>query len=102
RWFFGTIGGLGLLSAAGRFRQNIEENRKIAAANTPSGNFGNARFASAADAEAAGLHDPRGLFLGLHEGEMIFHNGKAHLLTVAPARTGKGISVVTPNLLHWQ
>src|SRR5690606_24643356 len=31
----------------------------------------------------------------------IFHNGKAHLLTVAPARTGKGVSVVTPNLLHW-
>ena len=102
RYFFGTLGAISLLSTAGNIRRNIEENRKIAAANTPSGNFGSARFANAADAEAAGLHDPRGLFLGLHEGEMIFHNGKAHLLTVAPARTGKGISVVTPNLLHWQ
>lgn len=102
RYFFGTLGAISLLSTAGNIRRNIEENRKIAAANTPSGNFGSARFASAADAEAAGLHDPRGLFLGLHDGEMIFHNGKAHLLTVAPARTGKGISVVTPNLLHWQ
>lgn len=101
-WFFGTLGGFAALTAAGRLRQMIEEERKIEAANTPSGNFGSARFASARDAAAAGLHDPRGLFLGVHEGEMIFHNGKAHLLTVAPARTGKGISVVTPNLLHWQ
>lgn len=102
RWFFGTLGGIGLLGAAGQIRQNLEEARKLEAATTPSGNFGNARFASAKDAAAAGLHDPGGLFLGLHEGEMIFHNGKAHLLTVAPARTGKGISAVTPNLLHWQ
>lgn len=100
--FFGGLGCISLIGALGRMRQNMEQNRKIEAANTPSGNFGKARFASAADAEAAGLHDPRGLFLGLHDGEMIFHNGKAHLLTVAPARTGKGISVVTPNLLHWQ
>lgn len=31
-----------------------------------------------------------------------FYSGKAHLLTVAPARQGKGTSVVIPNLLHSQ
>lgn len=101
-WFFTGIGALSLLGAVRRFRQNVEQTRKIAAANKPSGTFGEARFAGKHDAEVAGLHDPNGLFLGIHEGRMIFHNGKAHLLTVAPARTGKGISVVTPNLLHWQ
>ena len=35
------------------------------------------------------------------DGQPLFHRGKAHLLTVAPARQGKGINVVIPNLLHY-
>ncbi|MBK8174351.1 MAG: type IV secretory system conjugative DNA transfer family protein [Rhodospirillales bacterium] len=101
QWFFGILGALSMLTGLNRLNQNLDQDRKIEAANTPSGNFGSARFANKRECAAAGLDDPNGLFLGTHEGEMLFHNGKAHLLTVAPARTGKGISVVTPNLLHW-
>lgn len=101
-WLLGGFGALALIEGVGKFRRNREEARKIKMATTPSGNFGNARFASAEDCATAGLHDPHGLFLGSHDGDLIFHNGKAHLLTVAPARTGKGVSVVAPNLLHWQ
>ena len=99
---FGGTGAVVLYGATRIMRQNCDEARKIAAANTPSGVYGQARFASRQDVAKAGLHDQDGLFLGVHDRKLIFHNGKAHLLTVAPARTGKGVSVVTPNLLHWQ
>ncbi len=35
------------------------------------------------------------------DGQPLFYSGKAHLLTCAPARQGKGIGVVIPNLLHY-
>ncbi|MHA3976482.1 type IV secretory system conjugative DNA transfer family protein [Halovulum sp. GXIMD14794] len=44
---------------------------------------------------------PSGLYLGLMDGQPLFHSGKAHLLTAAPARQGKGINAVFPNLLHY-
>lgn len=66
-----------------------------------SGTFGTADFADAEVIEAKGLFDPHGLYLGLHNGQPIFHKGKAHLLTCAPARQGKGISTVIPNALHY-
>jgi len=102
QWLFGGTGAVVLYSATRIMRQNREEARKIAAATTPSGVYGQARFATRKDIAQAGLFDSDGLFLGVHDRKPIFHNGKAHLLTVAPARTGKGVSVVTPNLLHWQ
>ncbi|MBN9251137.1 MAG: type IV secretory system conjugative DNA transfer family protein, partial [Mesorhizobium sp.] len=67
-----------------------------------SGIYGTAAFMTGDAAARAGLTDPAGLFLGSLGGRLLFHNGKAHLITVAPARKGKGISVVVPNLLHWQ
>ncbi|MFP7673498.1 type IV secretory system conjugative DNA transfer family protein [Marivita sp. S0852] len=71
-------------------------------AEVTSGIYGEADFASLDDCEAAGLLDPNGLYLGTLDGEPLFFSGKSHLLTVAPARQGKGIGTVIPNLLHFQ
>lgn len=90
------VGGLVGYYGAWRLREARRQ------AETPSGTFGNAAFATLAECDDAGLLDPRGLYLGLLDGQPLFYSGKAHLLTVAPARQGKGISVVLPNLLHFQ
>ncbi len=98
----GTFGAVLALTGYGQFRKEEEQARRRREAETPSGVFGNASFMTGAQAAAAGLHDPHGLFLGALDGSLIFHTGKAHLLTVAPARSGKGIAAVIPNLLHYQ
>lgn len=97
-----TFSGLSLFGAAmagyGRFLRGINRLDAI----KPSGIFGKAEFADLAECAEKGLTDPRGLYLGLLDGVPLFFNGKAHGLVVAPARSGKGVGVVTPNLLHYQ
>lgn len=99
---FQAMGGLGIatavLGAYGRFLRGI--NRQDAM--KPSGIFGKAEFADLAECRAAGLTDPEGLYLGLLGGVPLFFSGKAHLFLDAPARSGKGVGVVTANLLHYQ
>ncbi|HEY1598685.1 MAG TPA: type IV secretory system conjugative DNA transfer family protein [Pirellulales bacterium] len=65
--------------------------------------------------------DPTHLILGEHHGQpapgvgfspskqslhrekgLITYDGDAHLITVAPTRSGKGTGVIIPNLLHYQ
>lgn len=96
---FGVLGGL--IGLQGLW--STSERRKVSG--QTSGVFGTAAFATAAECEARSLFDPNGLYLGIvhDDGEALplFHNGKAHLLTCAPARQGKGINVVIPNLLHY-
>lgn len=70
-------------------------------AETPTGLFGTAAFATLQDCDDAGLTDPNGLFLGALDGIPLFHNGKAHILTIAPSRQGKGTSAVITNLIHY-
>ncbi|OOY11768.1 hypothetical protein BMG00_11825 [Thioclava marina] len=70
-------------------------------AEKPTGVYGEAKLATPQDCADAGLTKPNGLFLGLLRGIPLFFNGKAHLITVAPARQGKGVTVVIPNLLHY-
>lgn len=70
-------------------------------AERPTGVFGTASFANLQNCADAGLTDPHGLFLGSLKGVPLFFNGKAHLVTVAPARQGKGTCVVITNLLHY-
>lgn len=101
--FFGILifmGGMGIIEGGiGDYRAwRQEELRKQA--EKPSGIFGAASFASYQECANAGLNDPRGLFLGMQDGNPLFYSGKAHLFTCAPARQGKGINVVIPNLLH--
>lgn len=102
QWLLGSASVLALATGFLRLERELEQERKRRAAEVPSGVYGNAAFMTLPQAEGAGLLDPQGLFLGTLDGNMLFHNGKAHLLTVAPARSGKGIATVVSNLLHWQ
>ena len=96
-----ALGGLCMLNGVfGYYRNWRQAERRKASAQT-SGVFGTSTFATAEECEEAGLYDPRGLYLGLLDGEPIFYRGKAHLVTCAPARQGKGIGFVIPNLLHY-
>jgi type IV secretion system protein VirD4 len=61
---------------------------------------GSARFAT--NAEASRLtQNGNGLLIGrdLKTGRPLRYNGPAHLLTMAPTRSGKGVSAILPNLL---
>jgi len=102
QWVLGVSAGLSAFFGYARMREENDQERKRIAAKTPSGIYGSAAFLTLAEAVQAGLTKAGGLFLGVLDGRMIFHSGNAHLLTVAPARKGKGVSVVIPNLLHWQ
>ena len=102
QYFLGTSSLLSLVLGWDRFERERDIKRKRQLAEKPTGVHGTASFLNGEGAARAGLTDPSGLFLGSLDGRMLFHSGKAHLLTVAPARSGKGISAVIPNLLHWQ
>lgn len=61
---------------------------------------GSARFAT--DKEVAPLtRSPSGLLIGRDgkTGKLLRYDGPAHLLTMAPTRTGKGVGTIIPNLL---
>ncbi|RVG82183.1 type IV secretory system conjugative DNA transfer family protein [Sinorhizobium meliloti] len=61
---------------------------------------GSARFAT--DREVAPLaRTDSGLLIGRDPktGKLLRYNGPAHLLTMAPTRTGKGVGTIIPNLL---
>ncbi|MGV2111942.1 type IV secretory system conjugative DNA transfer family protein, partial [Agrobacterium salinitolerans] len=61
---------------------------------------GSARFAT--DREIAALTSSgSGLLIGRHTktGKPLRYDGPAHLLTMAPTRTGKGVGTIIPNLL---
>jgi type IV secretion system protein VirD4 len=62
---------------------------------------GSARFASAGEAQA--LNDDYGLLIGrdVKTGKPMRYAGPAHLLTIAPTRTGKGVGTIIPNLLEY-
>ena len=47
------------------------------------------------------LRGSRGFELGRLRSAILRYAGDGHLMTVAPTRTGKGVSAVIPNLLHY-
>lgn len=96
------IGAMAILGGVAGHYKAWRQRERRKDAEIASGVFGTAAFATLDDCAEAGLLDPRGLYLGLMDGQPLFYAGKAHLLTVAPARQGKGINVVIPNLLHFQ
>lgn len=61
---------------------------------TPSDSHGSAHWGTG-DA----LHRERGLVLGRQGPQLLRFEGEGHVLTVAPTRSGKGVSCVIPNLL---
>ncbi|WP_426232569.1 type IV secretory system conjugative DNA transfer family protein [Pararhizobium sp. DWP3-4] len=65
-----------------------------------SATHGSARFASANEVVPL-VQSRRGLLIGRDgkTGKLLRYDGPAHLLTMAPTRTGKGVATVIPNLL---
>ncbi|MCB9987721.1 MAG: type IV secretory system conjugative DNA transfer family protein [Rhodospirillales bacterium] len=74
-------------------------------ARQPSGEYGRSRLAAKRDTAIQALRDRTGFFLGALDGMPLFYDpfarGNGHMLTYAPSRTGKTISVVISALLHW-
>lgn len=64
---------------------------------------GEARFANLRDVTKAGLVATKGqgILLGRFGGRYLTFGGTQHVLVTAPTRSGKGVSLVIPNLLTW-
>lgn len=70
--------------------------------------FGEARWASSRDIRKAGLFAGEGIIVGQISGfwglfkRYLTLDDSLHVLMAAPTRSGKGVSVVVPNLLSWK
>ena len=65
---------------------------------------GSAQWATEREAKDAGLFAEKGLILGQwpgRKGRILRHDGPEHVFVFAPTRSGKGVSLVVPNLLTW-
>lgn len=63
--------------------------------------FGNAKLATERDIKKAGLFASKGIFLGKFGGKYLFFDRGLHVMLTAPTGSGKGVSIVIPNLLSW-
>jgi len=62
--------------------------------------YGTARYATNAEKKNLYIGRETSLTIGSRgDGKPLFFDGPEHLLTVAPTRSGKGVSVIIPNLL---
>jgi type IV secretion system protein VirD4 len=90
-----AAGVVGAISGLGWF------NAKFALPAPRGGVHGSAHFASADQIKSA-LGGPAGLIVGRENrkgGQLLRYAGQAHLLTIAPTRSGKGVGAIIPNLL---
>jgi type IV secretion system protein VirD4 len=90
-----AAGIVGAISGLGWF------NAKFALPAPRGGVHGSAHFASADQIKSA-LGGPAGLIVGRENrkgGQLLRYAGQAHLLTIAPTRSGKGVGAIIPNLL---
>lgn len=62
---------------------------------------GEARFASHDEIQQAGLYGERGVIVGKVGRQYLVYGGQEFVLLAAPTRSGKGVSIVLPNLLHY-
>lgn len=62
---------------------------------------GDARWATASEVDAAGLNAEDGLILGKLNGKFLMMNMAKFVELIAPTRSGKGVSMIIPNLLNW-
>lgn len=63
---------------------------------------GNAQFATNRELEAGGLFSKKGIILAKFGGKYLVFSGQEFVIVAAPTRSGKGVSIVIPNLLNWQ
>ncbi|MGC1303730.1 MAG: type IV secretory system conjugative DNA transfer family protein [Caulobacteraceae bacterium] len=97
-WYFAVLGPF-----AGAFIGYLLWRHAPAMA-APSRVHGSARFASEREI-AASLGGAEGLIVGRENqrgGQLLRYAGQAHLLTIAPTRSGKGVGAIIPNLLTTQ
>jgi type IV secretion system protein VirD4 len=90
-----AAGLLGIFSAVGYWRAKFGEFQ------IGGGVHGSAHFASAAQVKRS-LGGAAGLIVGRENrkgGQLLRYAGQAHLLTIAPTRSGKGVGAIIPNLL---
>ncbi|UUX96612.1 type IV secretory system conjugative DNA transfer family protein [Aquabacterium sp. J223] len=76
----------------------------VAAARPRRALHGDARFASSAEVDRAGLtsgDEQPGILIGRHRGRFLSLPGQLSVMLSAPTRSGKGVGVVIPNLLNW-
>lgn len=76
----------------------------VAAARPRRALHGDARFASPAEVDRAGLtggDGQPGIVIGRHRGRFLSLPGQLSVMLSAPTRSGKGVGVVIPNLLNW-
>ncbi|MDR1709143.1 MAG: type IV secretory system conjugative DNA transfer family protein [Candidatus Accumulibacter sp.] len=62
---------------------------------------GAARFAKASEVEKSGLLGTKGIIVGRWKSRYLMLPGQQFVLLAAPTRSGKGVGIVIPNLLHW-
>ncbi|HEY4294132.1 type IV secretory system conjugative DNA transfer family protein [Luteibacter sp.] len=70
---------------------------------TASSTHGDARFATLADLNKAGLlkQTPQGILIGKYKGRLIWLSGAQHVITISPTRSGKTTSLAIPVLLSY-
>ena len=90
-------GGSGLVAVVVAIGMSIWRSRQSKLVTT----YGSARWADTKEIRKAGLTGSTGVFLGLHDGQYLRHEGPEHVLTFAPTRSGKGVGLVVPTLLSW-
>jgi len=99
--FFLMVAALGDASERNRVRRRVQEAREFApvAYDNPN-SAASARWASDKLIKAAGLFKSKGWRIGYTQsGRVLRYGGPGHLLLVAPARSGKAVSVLVPALL---
>ncbi|MBL4625732.1 MAG: type IV secretory system conjugative DNA transfer family protein [Flavobacteriales bacterium] len=62
---------------------------------------GNAKWATRAKINAAGLFAATGILIGTYKGKYITVPGDTFIMVSAPTRSGKGVGIVVPNLLNF-
>lgn len=86
-----------------RVMESLEEARRIRAfVDNPvaSDKLGKGRIATLEDARRARMLDPNGLFVGALDGVPLFYTGEGHALCYGRTGSGKGTTLILPNLAH--
>lgn len=63
--------------------------------------YGDAHWATWQEIQKAGLFSKDGIILGKYRNRYLISDSPTHVMLIAPTRSGKGVGLVTPNLLNW-
>lgn len=64
--------------------------------------YGDAHWATTPEIKKMGFFDESGnIIVGAYNNKLLYYPLNNHMLMFAPSRSGKGVSLVIPNALHW-